>query len=85
VAAFARESDVVYHRLLYWVSQRREAADDGDGPFFMEQQVPRIPSANGDEMVLRCERRTNGLSAEVRMSSAVSASFVAQVLREVLR
>lgn len=86
IAAYARAAGIVYHRLVYWVRQRDQMADDGLGPFFEEHSVSQCPTASAGALVLQFHGGTGSCcSAEVRLSGTASASFVAQVLREVLR
>jgi len=86
IASYARAAGIVYHRLVYWVRQREQMADDGAGPFFEEHQLQQRSTACDGAVVLQFTGGPGGCySAEVRLSGTPSASFVAQVLREVLR
>jgi len=86
IAAYARAAGIVYHRLVYWVRKRDQMFDDGADPLFEEHRLSQRPTTSADAVVLQFTGGPGGCySAEVRLRGTPSASFVAQVLREVLR
>lgn len=88
LAEFARQMNIPYHRIQYWVRQRREreAVDVNRGEHFIQCAVPRAASTRGaspSNVVIRLD--AGGQGASIVLDGQTSPTYVAQLLREVLR
>ena len=85
MAAYARQEGLPYHRLIYWVSQRRKAkgpTESHEG-YFQELSFSAVDDSCGGSPTLRMRFAGSTCLAELTLDG-VSASFVSQVVRGVI-